>query len=173
MDAKPPKRYTPTEAASIIGISPNSLRNWCATFKEHLSEGATPAPGTDRILTDKDIGILQRVKEMRAEHRTYDYIKNELATLPAETELAPYIDVQATATLPEPLQPPTVATMPSDVLQALQSLADGRHDALVARIEAMEAQRRDNLQWFVFGIVTGVILVGVVVMIVLAGAWLG
>ena len=80
---------------------------------------------------------------------------------------------QATATPPEPLQPPTVATMPSDVLQALQIVVDSRHDALIARIEAMEAKRGDNLQWFVFGIVTGVILIGVVAAIVLAGAWLG
>jgi len=36
----------------------------------------------------------------------------------------------------------------------------------------MDARQGDNLQWFMFGIVTGVVLVGVVAAVVLAGAWL-
>lgn len=169
VDAKPPKRYTPTEAASIIGISPNSLRNWCATFKEHLSEGATPAPGNDRILTDRDIGILQRVKEMRAEHRTYEYIKNELATLPVDAAIEPYIDVQATATPPEPLQAPTAPTMPADVLMALQTVVDERYSALQRQIDATNAAQGDRVTWFAYGLLAGLLLALVGIGVV----WLG
>lgn len=128
VDTKHPKRYTPTEAASVIGISPNSLRNWCASFKDHLSEGATPAPGNDRILTDRDIGILQRVKELRAEHRSYDYIKTELATMPVETEMVPYIDLQPAPTPQDSVQQPQTALQPVDILRALQTLADERYN---------------------------------------------
>lgn len=64
----------------------------------------------------------------------------------------------------------TAPTLHADVLMALQRLADGRHDALVARIESMEKQQGDRLQWFMFGIVAGVLLVGVVAAIVLVGA---
>ena len=96
----------------------------------------------------------------------------ELAAMPPGAALQPYIDVQATATPTEPPQLPTVATLPADVLMALQRLADGRHDALVARIESMEKQQGDRLQWFMFGIVAGVLLVGVVAAIVLAGGML-
>lgn len=170
VDTKHPKRYTPTEAAGVIGISPNSLRNWCATFKEHLSEGATPAPGIDRILTDKDVGILQRVKEMRAEHRTYEFIKNELATMPVETDLAPYIDATIEpATSPEPLQAPTVATLPLELVQALQSLADDRYSALQQQIDAIGAAQSNRMVWFMFGLLAGLLLaiVGIVVV------WLG
>jgi len=173
VDTKHPKRYTPTEAASVIGISPNSLRNWCATFKEHLSEGATPAPGIDRILTDKDVGILQRVKELRAEHRTYDYIKNELATMPVETELAPYIDVQPATTAPakppEAPPAPTVDTVPLELVQALQSLADDRYNALQQRLEGLEAKQGNRLQWFMFGLLAGLLLAIVGIGVV----WLG
>lgn len=170
MDTKHPKRYTPTEAATVIGISPNSLRNWCASFKDHLSEGATPAPGTDRILTDRDIGILQRVKELRAEHRTYDYIKTELATMPPGEAIEPYIDVQATVKPVEAPQLPTAPTLHADVLMALQSLADERFSQLQQRVTDMETGQSDRLQWFMFGIVAGILLVGVVAAIVLVGA---
>ena len=61
---------------------------------------------------------------------------------------------QATATPPEPLQPPTVATMPSDVLQALQSLADDRYSQLQQRIEQMEAKQSDRMMVFAFGVLS-------------------
>lgn len=165
--------HTPKAAAALLDISVSSLRNYCATYKAFLSADASPAPGSKRRLSDQDVAILQRVVELKRQGMTTDAIVEALQTEDTTTLQTPYIDVRPTATPPEPLQSPTVATIPADVLQALQSLADGRHDALVARIEAMEAQRRDNLQWFVFGIVTGVILIGVVAAIVLAGAWLG
>lgn len=167
MDTKPAKRYTPTEAAGIIGISPNSLRNWCATFGDHLSPGATPAPGNERFLNDWDIAILQRVKELRDAHRSYDAIKNELATMPIDTELAPYIDIQATATPP---QPAPVATVGADVLQALQALADDRYSLLQQRVAEVEAKQRDGLTNFILGVIVGVLIVGVVWAIVMAGA---
>ena len=139
VDTKHPKRYTPTEAASVIGISPNSLRNWCASFKDHLSEGATPAPGNDRILTDRDVSLLQRVKELRAEHRSYDYIKTELATMPVETELAPYIDLQPVPTPQDSVQQSQTALQPTDILQALQIVVDSRYNQLQGQIDATNA----------------------------------
>lgn len=169
VDTKHPKRYTPTEAASVIGISPNSLRNWCASFKDHLSEGATPAPGNDRILTDRDIGILQRVKELRAEHRGYDYIKTELATMPVETELAPYIDLQPVPTPQDSVQQSPTALQPTDILQALQIVVDSRYNQLQGQIDAMGSVQADRLRWFVFGIAVGVLLVVAAVFVV----WLG
>ena len=168
-----PTAYNVSQAAAVIGASPSTVRNWCKQYAAHLSPGASPQAGAERILTPVDVATLQYIKAQRDAMKDYDTIIAELAVMPVDDAIEPYIDIQATATPPEPLQPPTVATMPSDVLQALQIVVDSRHDALIARIEAMEAKRGDNLQWFVFGIVTGVILIGVVAAIVLAGAWLG
>ena len=160
--------HTPKAAAALLDISVSSLRNYCATYKAFLSADASPAPGTERKLSDHDIAVLQRIRELRATGLDTAAIVEALQTEDTTT-LQPYIDA---ATQPEPLQPPTVATMPSDVLQAIQTIADDRYDALQRRIETMEAQRGDNLQWFALGLVAGVILLGVVAAIVLAGAWL-
>jgi hypothetical protein len=59
-----------------------------------------------------------------------------------------------------------------DVLQAIQTIADDRYSQLQRRIDDMETRRSDNLQWFALGLAAGVILVGVVALIVLAGAML-
>ena len=91
--------------------------------------------------------------------------------MPIDEAIAPYIDVQATLQPQDSAQQPQTALQPTDVLQALQTLADDRYSLLQQRIEAMERRQGDSLQWFMFGIVAGVLLVGVVAAIVLVGAW--
>lgn len=167
-----PTAYNVSQAAAVIGASPSTVRNWCKQYGAHLSPGASPQAGAERILTPGDVATLQHIKTQRDALKDYDMIVAELATMPPGAALQPYVDATATPTPQEAPQLPTAPTMPIELVQALQRLADGRHDALVARIESMEKQQGDRLQWFMFGIVAGVLLVGVVAAIVLAGGML-
>ena len=164
-----PTAYNVSQAAAVIGASPSTVRNWCKQYAAHLSPGASPQAGAERILTPVDVATLQYIKAQRDAMKDYDTIIAELAVMPVDDAIEPYIDIQATATPPEPLQPPTVATMPSDVLQALQSLADDRYSQLQQRIEQMEAKQSDRMMVFAFGVLAGLLLaiVGIVVV------WLG
>lgn len=165
-----PTVYNVSAAAAIVGTSPSTLRNWIKTFAPYLSPTATPAPGTERILTPADVATLQYIKAQRDALKDYEQIAAELAAMPVDATTTPYIDVQAITSTVEPLQAPT---MPTDIMKALQVLADDRYSALQQRVEAMERRQVSMLTWFAMGIVAGVLLVGVVAAIVLVGAWMG
>lgn len=70
--------YRPTEAAAIVQISPSSLRMWCSTFSQFLTPAANPGTGAERVLTGKDIAVLQRVKELRDANTAYAVISEIL-----------------------------------------------------------------------------------------------
>ena len=163
--------YNVSQAAAIVGVSPSSLRNWCKQYAAHLSPGASPPAGSERILTPADVATLQHIKAQRDLLKDYDQIVAELATMPIEATIAPYIDATATPQPQDSAQQPQAALQPTDILQALQTLTDDRYSLLQQRMEAMERRQGDSLQWFMFGIVAGVLLVGVVAAIVLVGAW--
>lgn len=170
-----PTVYNVSQAAAVVGVSPSSLRNWCKQYAAFLSASASPAPGNERILTQLDVATLQHIKAQRDALKDYETIIAELAAMPIEATATPYID--ATTTLQPPATPTdapqgaTVALQPTDILQALQSTVEGRYNQLQGQIDALERRQGDNLQWFMFGIVAGVLLVGVVASIVLVGAW--
>jgi len=144
---------------AVVGCSPSTLRNWIKTFAPYLSPGASPQAGAERILTPADVATLQHIKTQRDALKDYDMIAAELATMPPGSAIEPYIDVQATTTPQEAPQTPIVATVPTELLAALQRLADDRHGALVARIESMESRQAISVQAFAMGIVVGIILV--------------
>lgn len=148
------------------------MRNWIKTFAPYLSPGASPTAGTERILTPADVALLQFVKAQRDQLKDYEQIAAELAAMPPGEAIEPYIDVTATAAPQEPPQLPTVATLPIELVQTLQRLADGRQDDLQRQIDDIGAAQGDRLQWFMFGIVAGILLVGVVAALVLAGGML-
>lgn len=162
-----PTVYNVSSAAAVVGVSPSTLRNWIRQYAAHLSPGATPAPGSERILNDSDVAKLQFVKAQRDQLRDYDTINTELAQAPTDLATTPYIDIQAAT---EPPQPAPVATVGADVLQALQKLADERYTDLARRVSEAEAKQWSLITMFVFGVIVGVLIVGVVWAIVMAGA---
>lgn len=153
-----PTAYNVSQAAAVVGVSPSSLRNWCKQYAAYLSPGATPTAGTERILTPADVATLQHIKAQRDALKDYDTIIAELATMPIDAAVTPYIDVQATAAPPEAPQAPTVATPPADVLAAIQALADERYSLLQQRIEQMETKQGDRMTVLVLGIGIGILL---------------
>ena len=80
------------------------------------------------------------------------------------------IDVEATLQPTAPLQQPQGAIQAVDVLQALQTLTDSRYNQLQAQLDDMERRQGDKVLWFAFGVVVGVLLVGIVAAVVMAGA---
>lgn len=170
-----PGHYTPTAAAALVGISTSTLRNYCTAFKVFLSPEASPAPGHERKLSDLDIAILQRVKELRAQGMDTAGIVDTLQTEDAST-LQPYVDSvttpQATVTPPEPPQQPPAPTQAIELYGAIL----GHTAALQARMDALQAQQ-DSQAKAATGRVTlfavGV-LVGLAVALIVVGViWLG
>lgn len=163
-----PVVYNVSQAAAVVGVSPSSLRNWCKQYAAYLSPGASPQPGAERVLSPADVATLQHIKAQRDQLKDYDTIIAELATMPVEALAAPYIDATATVEAPQAI---TAALQATDVLQALQTLADDRYSALQRRVEAVETRQGDNMAWFMFGVVAGVLLAAVAIGVVMAGAW--
>lgn len=160
-----PTDYTPTAASAIINVSPSTLRNWCAQFSRFLSPGATPIAGVDRMLTGADVALLQKVKELRERRMSYELITAELEAMP--TEIEPYIDVQPT---PEPLQqPPVPLQQPVGTDTSLQvlMLVDSRYSELQKQITDLHSAQADRFQWFIWGFLSGLITL----LIVLAIFW--
>lgn len=163
----PTKAYTPSEAAALIAVSPSTLRNWCGQFRQFLSAGATPEPGAERILTDRDVVILQRVKELRDHHVSYDQIAKELDTAPP-TDDTIYIDSAVSEPLQEPVNALQPVTTPDIALQVLAAITANRDD-LQRQIDNLGSTQADRLRWFVYGVAVGVLLVVAAVFVV----WLG
>lgn len=162
--------HTPKAAAALLDISVSSLRNYCATYKAFLSAAASPLPGIERRLSDHDVAMLQRVVELRRQGMDTNGIVATLQTEDTTTLQSPYIDAAIEpATPPEPPQAPPVATLPIELVQALQSLSDERYSALQRQIDAIGAAQSNRMVWFMFGFLAGLLLaiVGIVVV------WLG
>ena len=183
MTSKPAKVYNVSAAASLIGASPSTVRNWVKQFGAHLSPSANAPTGIERVLTARDVRLLQFVKEQRDLLRDYGSIAADLASVPQD-ELEPYVDVTVATTEP-PDAPPAIqpaqsayvntealATIVQAALQASETrYSDLQHqyDALQGRVDAVEAKQSSTLAWFVMGIVCGVLIVAATVAIVLLG----
>lgn len=166
----PTKAYTPSEAAALIKISPSSLRNWCGQFRKFLSAGATPEPGGERILTGRDVAVLQFVKERRDQHRGYDQIIAELEASPP-TEDTIYIDTTATPVTESPQQPASALRPVTGTDIALQVVAamTAQRDDLQRQIDALGSVQADRLTWFAYGLLAGLMLA----MVGIGVVWLG
>lgn len=149
--------HRPTEAAALIQISPSSLRSWCSTFAQFLSAGANPGPGSERLLNDQDLAILQRVKELRDQHISYADITTRLQNEDTAT-LQPYIDVQPATPVQPPTEAPTGPTMPADYAIQIMAGIDQRFNALQSRIEAQESKNASRLTHLAFGFIAGVLV---------------
>lgn len=57
--------YNPGRAAKQIGIPNSTLRLWCKTYGEFLSEGANPPAGEERRFTVADVEVLKAVAQLR------------------------------------------------------------------------------------------------------------
>ena len=74
--------HTPHATANMLGITPVTLRRWCAAHAAYLSPLANPPErGTARRFTGKDIEVLKHVQSLRAHGTTEAKINEQLRTL--------------------------------------------------------------------------------------------
>ena len=82
MTTTQPTKYKVTEAAAILGVPPNTVRNWTTQYAGLLS-GSERAHGDVRLLTEDDLAILAMVRDSRAAGKSAKVIAHELSQLPA------------------------------------------------------------------------------------------
>ena len=150
--------YTPSNASQVIGVHPNSIREWCRNYAEHLSAGANPRAGQPRQLSPTDVARMQMIKQWRAEGYSTDVIGERLATLAAGEPVQPYIegaDLQetpqavttsstATTTPSSPLAPAGASTETITALTELTDAVKTINSDVAQRVEKVE-QRMSQL----------------------------
>lgn len=163
--------YNPDQAAPLIGASASTVRNWCKTYGDQLSEGAKPPTGTERRLTTDDIAKLQRVKVWR-DHRLPPQEIARLLQAAASTGQPSTITIDAT---PQPRQDAQEAAGDALLLPVVLSSIERRQDATDARLQSLERalatveqRQTERHNALITGLVVGGAFVLVLVALVLA-----
>lgn len=134
--------HKPSDAAKMLGVSTNTIRNWCDTFSAHLSEEATPPPGAMRRLTERDIEVLRAIAAMREESLQLDEINERLFGM-AFPEISPE-NAEPSALVPsEPSYSAIQSTNLAAFTEALQNVSNQqqRIDELDRRLRIIERWR--------------------------------
>src|SRR5690242_7556523 len=110
--------YATKQAADKLQVSPNTLRNWSDAYGDHLSESARPGTQPERRFTERDLTVLEYIKQLRGEGMEKDQIRQRLG----ETQFTDVELLEAPTTM---LQAPTEtgiapSTEPPETLQAPQ-----------------------------------------------------
>ncbi len=96
------RTFTPKKAAEEIGCSSDTIRRYCALYKRHLSDSATPTPGRPRMLTAVDIYILKTAKAQTEAGLTIEEIDDILSTVAIPEEVVDEQKAGEVATMPAP-----------------------------------------------------------------------
>jgi DNA-binding transcriptional MerR regulator len=72
------KKFKTAQMARSLGVSDNTIRNFCKEFGDYLSEAAAPTWGTYREFSERDVEILTVISVWRKEGQTYDEIRQRL-----------------------------------------------------------------------------------------------
>jgi DNA-binding transcriptional MerR regulator len=148
--------FRPADVAKQCGVSVNTIRQWCEDYGEFLSPGAK-VKDTPRILTERDLQVLERVSELRKEKLQRPQIvlrlrETKFGTVePAPSELQPSVALQ---------ESPQQAIVPIAVVEALERI-QARQERIDGRIDTLEAQRptwRDVFLFVLSAFIAGLIV---------------
>jgi DNA-binding transcriptional MerR regulator len=156
--------HTPHATANMLGITPVTLRRWCAAHAAYLSPLANPPErGTARRFTGKDIEVLKHVQSLRAHGTTEAKINEQLRTL-------------TFAEIDNSEQDTDIVEAPQDAQDA-QNALDAQHSTpaltvalfdLERRIDAkIEAIQRSREPSFVVGLGLGAIGMGILFLLLI------
>ena len=171
--------YQVKGASALVGVSASSIRAWCGTFSEFLSATANPGADQPRVFTEQDVGVFQRIQELRTVHNlTYDQIADRLRK-EGTAQLQPFIDAtaQPPAPAPAPQQPTVTQESPQQAPAMIelytavithQSAITARLDALQQRIDSQEKDRTGRVTLLALGFVAGLLVAGILI----GAAWL-
>lgn len=152
----PTNSYNPDTAASMIGASPSTIRNWCKTYADQLSAAANPPLGQERRLLQSDVATLQQIKAMRDAGQRADDIRSLLQSAKvsgSDSQLT--IDVA-----PTPAPKPQEGQGDVLLLPAVLAGMDRRFEAIERRLEARE--RYAWLWTFGMGVWVGLVTMGAI-----------
>ena len=164
------KAYTPAQAAQLLSVHPNTVRQWCSQFADVLSESATARP---RLLRESDIAVLQIAAQLRSEGISVADVLLRLQQLPVADRQSPTID--ATATHVDATTAPTndavmlPATDIGAILTDLAVMVDGRVTQVDERLRSVDERlsRVESQRSMWFGVAIGVAL-GVALGVIIA-----
>ena len=172
------KSYKPADIAKELDVSTNTIRMWCNTFGDHLTDRATPAIGRERIISPVDRTVLHYIAGLRADGFNYDEIASRLAeTSFSDGEVLEADQVPTSKAEQVPAIAPQAAPAADQVTAIAAMLADAHVKQLedirgrLSQVEATQAQQAEQndtsrlLVAFALGI-------AVTVAAVLIAAWL-
>jgi len=144
MTEQPP--ITPGKIIEQLGITPITLRRWCAYHKAHLSPGANPGEGVTRRFTGRDLEVFKHVRSLRDQGLTTEQINEQLNGL-TFPEIEPGDQADVLDAPPASPEGPGAAQLP---VRALDDLSP-----LLGRLERLEQETRPRWWWFVAGVGVG------------------
>jgi DNA-binding transcriptional MerR regulator len=149
MSANYPTKY----AANRLNVTTNTVRNWSEQYAEYLSLSAQPGQQSERRFTEKDLTVLEYIKQLRSEGLKESEIKQRLAeTRFADVEvLSPSENTpQAPQSTKSAIEQPALPDTPHATPAPIVALDD--HEK---RLALLERSVRPSWWWFVAGIAAG------------------
>lgn len=145
---------SPAQAAVIIGVHSNTIRSWTREYGDVLSDSSRGRP---RLLTPRDVALLQLVTHLRAEGLAPDIVLERLRQVPDTAIQQPYIDITA-PTVEDSTLPTAPATVDTSIfLREIAALVDTRTSKLDARLRVLES-RRDLWLGILIGLFLGLVI---------------
>ena len=158
--------YATKQAADKLQVSPNTLRNWSDAYGDYLSESARPGTQPERRFTERDITILEYIKQLRGENMEKDQIRQRLGeTRFADVEVleppTPMLQATTETSVAPSTQPPDTLQapqLPAVVLEAvLRRLEAAEAEAKASQAEVKHGRQRDTLV-FLLGLTARIVL---------------
>jgi DNA-binding transcriptional MerR regulator len=145
------------EIALQLGVDRNTIRNWCRRYAAHLSEGANPPPGGQRIFTTRDANVLAYIHTAMNDGVNHDEIAIRLGE---KTFNEGEIDIVVGET---PVQPTTPVEMPPETTRPASDAPEAPIllpvllTSIDKRIDALERAQQHGMTMFWRGAVLGLI----------------
>ena len=159
MNAKPLKVG---EIAKQLGVTTNTVRNWCKRYAEHLSYSANPPGGGERLFNTQDVNVLTYIQSAMNEGMNHHEIAVRLGEKEfSSNEVEIIVPTPGTSLTAPPEQPQDAPNGPTMLPAVLQTI-DSRFQAIERRIEAQAieamAAQRDRVTMLVVGGLGGILL---------------
>lgn len=138
--------YNPAEAATKVGVSVGTIRNWCEVYAADLSPGANPPKGTARKLSESDIAVFQAIQDWKSQGVESEELLVRLATLERE-DLQPYIEGTTTA-LQAPIEdaPTAILPAPAVAMAEFTGMLDRRMQDILQAVEGVDQRIEERVQ---------------------------
>lgn len=154
--------YTPAGAAAVLDVHPNTVRAWTREYAAMLSPSANGRP---RLLTQRDVAVLQLVSQLRTQGLTTPDVLTRLRDVPDEDIQQPYIDA-TDATMPAvpassvPTAPAVAVADMASVLRELASVVDTRTATVTQDVRLLDERLRrlESRRTLWLGVAVGLIL---------------